>query len=199
MKFFFIIILLAGLLLPGCRSSRTATNRYYILEYPRDISANIPDHTIESSCYVNPVDIYPAFSTNQIAFREDSHEIRYYSFNHWAIRPEAGFTRILLDYLDDNRIFSRVYHTSPVHDAIYTIETVVHRLEVVRESNDYYAHLIVRFRLIDNDSGNIVSEHLNSNTTEMDDPNLNLFARSVSGMFVEELDHFLSGILKLYE
>jgi ABC-type uncharacterized transport system auxiliary subunit len=199
MKNIFTIILLAGFLLTGCRGGRTATNRFYILEYPRDMSVNIPDQKIESSCYVNPVEIYPAFSTNQIAYREDSHEIRFYAFNHWAIRPEAGFTRILIDYLDDNQVFSRVYHTSPVHDATYSIESVVQRLEVVRERNDYYAHIVVRFRLVDNDSGNVLSEHLNSSTTEMEEPNLNLFARSVSEMFVEEFSQFLSGILKIYE
>jgi ABC-type uncharacterized transport system auxiliary subunit len=196
MKHIFLIILASGLLLPGCRGGRALSVRYYLLEYPDEVSANLPEShaTLEKSCFVNIVEVYPAFSTNQIAHRENTHELSYYAFNQWAVRPEASLTRILLDFLDKYRVFEQVYHTYPAPETDYTIETAVQRMEVVRESNEYHAALAVRFRITDNHSGKISAEHTATSQTEMKERNLNLFAGAISAMFVEELSRFINEI-----
>jgi ABC-type uncharacterized transport system auxiliary subunit len=201
MKSLIILILVTGLLLPGCRAGRTVTNRFYILEYPRDLSVTLPDPliTLDRSCFVSQVDVFPAFATNQIAYRENSHEIRYYSFNHWAVRPEASFTRMILTFFDTYPVFEQVYHDSPVHNADYTIETSVLRLEVVREGNDFLANLILKFRLTDNTTGDVVTEHNASNTTEIVERNLNLFAAAVNEMFIEEFSVFINAVMNNIE
>jgi ABC-type uncharacterized transport system auxiliary subunit len=196
MKYIFLLILATGLLLPGCRGGRALTTRYYLLEYPEDVSVNSPESsaTIGRSCFVNIVEVYPPFATNQIAHRENTHELSYYAFNQWAVRPEASLTRILLDFLDKYRIFEQLYTTHPSPETDYTIDTAVQRMEIVSENNDYHASIAVRFRLIDNISGEIAAEHTTRSMKEMKQRDINLFAGAISSMFVEELGTFISEI-----
>jgi ABC-type uncharacterized transport system auxiliary subunit len=196
MKYIFLLILASGVLLPGCRGGRALTNRYYLLEYPDDVSVNFPESSakIGRSCFVNSVDVYPPFATNQIAHRENTHELSYYAFNQWAVRPESSLTRILLDFLDKYRVFEQVYHTHPAPETDYTIDTAVQRMEIVSENNDYHASIAVRFRLLDNISGEIAAEHVAQSMKEMKHRDINLFAGAISSMFVEELGVFINEI-----
>lgn len=192
-----IYLLIIGLTVTGCKSGRSVTNRYYLLEYPPDIAVDLPEETAasEKTCYVQPVFVYPAFSSSQIAYRENSNEISYYAFNQWANRPEPVFTRMLLEFLEKNNIFHDILLSSSPDGADFSLETSVRRLEVVNEKRDYHAHLQVRFRLIENETGKIVAEHNARSSKEMKARDLNLFAIGISEIFIEELSVFANQFL----
>ncbi len=198
MKNIFLLFFITALLVLGCKGGRSVANRYYLLEYPSDVIIHLHDTStlLEKTCFLNPVNIYPVFSTNQIVYRENSHEIKYYSFNQWAVRPESSFTRMLMDFLEIYSVFGKVYSNSQINDSDYSIETSVQRLEVIRERKTYYANLNVRFRLADNKSGEILTEYVASRKTRMEERNLNLFAAAISEMFVMEFSVFINEILK---
>ena len=192
-----LYIIIIGLLVTGCRSGRSVNNRYYLMEYPPDVSVNLTEETAasEKTCYVHTVSVHPAFSASQIAFRESSNEISYYAFNQWANRPEPVFTRMLVEFLEKTNIFHDIVMNSSPDNADFSLETSVQRLEVVNENNDYHAHLQVRFRLIENESGKILTEHNAKSNKEMKERDLNLFALGVSEIFIEELSVFANQFL----
>ncbi len=191
------LLLTVILTVSGCLGRRDMPVRYYILDYPASLQINIDDvsEPIPKSCLVNNVEIYPAYSTNQIALRENTHEIRYFAFNQWAVRPEQSLTAIIANFLNDQNIFSSVSTTIIHLETDYILETTVHHLQLIEEDNDYHAHLNLIFRLTDGQTGQELLDHKADRKELLAEKNLNLFASTISGMFIEELEIFTNSIL----
>lgn len=188
------LIILSALALTGCLSSKPVSTRYYIFEYPDKSTVSIKGNysTVPGTCTVYPVEVSPAFATNQIAIRENTHEIRYFSFNQWAVRPEQGLTELLNRFLSENNIFLEVYRPSLIKEGDYILESRVYNLEVVSERKHYHARLSLEFILTDSKSGQPVKNHRADKTVPLEQRDLNLFASAISRIFIEEIDLFLN-------
>ena len=191
------LVLTVILIVSGCLGRRDMPVRYYIIDYPASLQINIDDvsEPIPKSCLLNNVEIYPAYSTNQIALRENTHEIRYFAFNQWAVRPEQSFTAIMTNFINDHNIFRSVYTTIIHLETDYILETTVYHLEIIEEDNDYYAHLNLIYRLTDGQTGQELLDHRADRKQLLEEKNLNLFASTISEMFIEELGVFTNSIL----
>jgi ABC-type uncharacterized transport system auxiliary subunit len=191
-------LLLAGsLVIAGCMTHRSVPVRYYILDYPAEVQVDIAGGTapIQKSCLVNTVQVYPAYSTSQIAIRENTHEIRYFAFNQWAVRPEQSFTSMMVEFLKNHNIFQSIQTTALFAQADYTIETIVYHLELIEEDNEYHAHLNLAYRLKDSQTEQVIIDHRADRKYLLDEKNLNLFAATISKIFIEELGIFSNSIL----
>lgn len=191
------LLLSLSLLASGCLSQKSAPARYYDLEYPAEPEVSINDtvEPLDYSCLINVVEVYPAFAGSQIAIRENSHQIRYFSFNHWAVRPEQSLIYLMTEFLNRHNIFKTVYPPSLYIESDYTIETMIYHLELVEEGNDYHVHLNLEFRLNDGQTGEEILNHRADRKHLLEERNLNLFAASVSEIFIEELGIFANSIL----
>jgi len=196
-----LILVSFTVIFAGCITRKSVETKYYILEYPQDIMVNIADNLtpVPKSCLVLPVNVYPAFSTNQIAIRENSHEIRYFSFNQWAVRPEQSLTRILDDFLIRHNIYKNIYHPSLIHDADHIMETTVYNLEVISEGRDYYARLSVDYKLLESETRQIIYQHRADRKKKLAGRNLNYFAEETSKIFIEETGEFTRGFLSVLQ
>ncbi len=189
-------ILLSGLFIAGCMPRGSMPTRYYIIDYPAEVQVDIEGPApIQNSCLVNAVEIYPAYSTNQIAIRENTHEIRYFAFNQWAVRPEQSLTSIKIEFLKSHNIFQSLQTTALFAQADFTLETKVYHLEIVEENNKYLARLNLEYILKDNQTGQVMIDHRADRKSMLDERNLNLFAATISKMFIEELGIFSNSIL----
>lgn len=182
--------MILSVLTAGCLTRKPPAVRYYVLEYPGKEAVPGFDATIKGSCLVKPVEVSPAYSTNQIAIRENTHEIRYFAFNMWAVRPEPGLTGIMFRFLDDHQVFEDLRSPGLIEETDYTIETRVNNLELETERRDYRARLNIEFRLIDNNRNRVVKEYRVNRSMPIEERDLNLFAAAVSRIFVEELASF---------
>lgn len=186
-----LLLLILSIIAAGCLTRKPPAIRYYVLEYPgKEALSGFDAATIKGSCLVRPVEVSPAYSTNQIAIRENTHEIRYFAFNMWAVRPEPGLTGIMFRFLDDHRIFENLRSPGLIDETDYTLETMVYNLEVETDRRDYRARLNMVFRLIDNKQNRTVKEHMVNRSMPVEERDLNLFAAAVSTIFVEELAAF---------
>lgn len=170
--------------------------RLYVLEYPEESADEIPDLNLTSgkSCKVSFVEIHPAFGTYKIAIRESSHEIRYFSYNQWAVRPDQSLSLMLTDFFRKSNLFEKLIPPKEKGAADYTIETYIPRLDVVRDGKNYKAHIETEFRLINNRLGKTVLEKRSVNINELDKRSLNLFSAEISRVFIRELHNFALGI-----
>jgi ABC-type uncharacterized transport system auxiliary subunit len=191
------LLLFGSLVVAGCMPRRSIPARYYILDYPAGIQVDIAANTapVKNSCLINTVQIYPAYSTNQIAIRENTHEIRYFAFNQWAVRPEQSLTSIMVEFLKRHNIFQSIQTTALFAEADYTIETTVYNLELIDEDNEYHARLNLEYILIDSQTGQAIINHRADRKYLLDEKSLNLFASTISKIFVEELGIFSNSIL----
>jgi ABC-type uncharacterized transport system auxiliary subunit len=185
------------LIFSGCGPRRSIPARYYVLEYPVEqqfdlISAARP---VPNSCLIRTVQVHPAYSSNQIAIRGGSHEIRYFSFNQWAVRPEQSLTTIMIQFMKRHNIFQSIQTPALFTEADYVIETTVYFLELIDDDNDYLAHLSLEYRLRESAGGEVVLNHRSERKQILEEKNLNLFAAAISSIFVEELGIFARSIL----
>ncbi len=188
-----IIFFLMALVIAGCRSSQPIIHQLYLLELPSEQVIQWPEGLsgIPGSCEVTNVLLSPAYASHQIAIREDSHQIRYFTFNEWAMRPEQSLTRFIIDFLEKHQIFDEVKHGRVITPVNYILETEVLHIELDNRHEDIRARLHVSFRLLDMDNGGRVAyQHIADSFQPLGRKHINEFAAAVSQLFMEELHTF---------
>jgi cholesterol transport system auxiliary component len=192
-------LLLFSLLLSSCGGGKQVPSRFYILEYPALEDGFVQDRDgdlLPGLVQVETPVLGQAYLTHQIALREGSHAIRYFSFNEWAVRPDQALEEILRQYLSKHPLFTEGLAGRSAGEAGYRLETFVFRLEVGREQNDFVASLDMELVLTDTASGRVVASREASHRERLAQRDLNLFARAVSEAFVLELDRFAAQLLQ---
>lgn len=195
------VILLLTLLLASCGGSKSVVNRFYVLEYPARVVEGMEEEllSIDGSCLIETPGMHSAFATHQIALREDTHEIKYFSFNEWANRPEQSLATIIWSFFQDFPVFGQGAVLQGSGEEKYALQTHVSRMEVVQQRNDFHARLNVEFLLVDRSTGATLAAHKASRQEVLAQRNLNLFASAISEIFVDELQLFTLEILNVLQ
>jgi ABC-type uncharacterized transport system auxiliary subunit len=189
---FLFLVFFSLLAFHGCSSRKAVVKKFYIIDLQESndniLSDSLP--TILKYCEITPVNVYPAYATTQILVRSESHEVRYFTYHEWAVRPQEILTRLMEEYFRQHRVFKEASIRFWKNIPDVQVESSLFNLEVFEENNDYMAHLNIELRLIDNESGEIVLRHRGNNYRKLDKKNLNLFAAAISEMFHQELREF---------
>lgn len=191
MRVFKTIVFLLGIyLLTGCGSQKQTINRFYVIEKPdstqKPIDRQIP--SIDAYCEIAPLHIYPAYASQEIANRSNSHEIIYYTSHHWAARPGESLTLLVKDYLDHASVFKGVSTRFWMVNPSYKLTTTVYKLEVVEKEEKLLAHVNLKFKLFNNSNRELLLSHQADRYQTLQRKDMNLFAESIASMFYEELD-----------
>ncbi len=185
----FIILLLFLVAFSGCRQQKNITKRYYVLEMPAQEKTVFKDtiSNIDKFCEVSPVNVYPAFATNRIALRGNTHEVEYFRNHEWAIRPAENFTNIIIEFFERYEVFkgvdTRYWRTVPD----YRLETTIYQLEVLENRKKISARINLEFRLIDIQTDQVILKHSADRYKQLEENKINLFAAAISEMFYQEL------------
>ena len=198
MKKLIIIPVLTILLFAGCRSTKPVQNNFFLLELP---SATMEDsqmriRTLDATLELRKVEVAPPYASHQIAIREDTHRIRYFSFNEWAHRPDLSLTNMTLSLLEKHRPFRQIITGRLRETPDYTLNTKVHRLEVLHMDEAFEANLVVEFVLLETATETPLARHRDDRTKSLEENSLNLFAAAVSEIYAEELVVFLTLAMK---
>lgn len=193
MKKYFFILLSLIVLFPACRSSKSVYNRYYLLEIPAAAMEALPKglETMAGSFDVREVEVAPAYASHQIALRDGSHSIRYFTFNEWVQRPSTKLTGMLISFMENNNVFENVQTGRQAVEPDYVLKTNVHRMEVVQQRKQFEAHFFVEFIMMDAAGDKQLFKHSAERSRILPEKNLNLFAAAVSDFFFEELADFI--------
>ena len=187
----------------GCGSQKVVATKYYVIEIPMDsVLERFNDATPSDDkyCEISQVDVNPAYSSVQIANRNNSRAITYYSHHHWAIRPATSFTRLTLDYFKHTPLFRNVSDRFWRVRPDYILETTVYHLEVIQDDHSFSAHLNLEFQLKETESNKDIIKHRADRYMELENNDLNLFATAIGEIFYEELAYLSDKIMtELYE
>ena len=192
-------MILLVLFLAGCRSSQPVIQKYYLIESPEEYEGTWPERisVLPGTCLLSNVQMAPAYATHQIALREDSHQIRYFSFNEWAIRPEIALTRVLSAFFVENPVFENIKTGRVARATDYVLETEVLHLELDTRDETLHARLHLQLSLLDGaNQNNTLHTHTADRSVALEEKNLNLFAAAISRMFTEELHAFSVEVLQ---
>lgn len=185
-----IYLIFLSALLAGCRSSKPQVPVFYLLEYPqtKEMVVNFP--LIPTTIEVEEVNVVSAYSSNQIALREKSHSIRYFTQHNWAIRPDKSIERFILTFYDKNKVFKNIETRFWRIDVDYKLITTIHVLEIVQDKNQFSAHLDIEHQLVKFNSEEVVISHRQETKLPLAKRDINLFASTISMMLFDELEEF---------
>lgn len=192
-----LLFLLAGMyLLSGCMSQKKPTDKYYVIKKSDslEIFAAPRQPFLDAYCEIVPVQIYPAYATQQIAKKNKTHEITYYRYHHWAVRPEEALNLMIEDHLNRTALFQRVSRRYWRINPAYKLETTVYQIEIQQQNKIYQAHIAMRFDLYRIVSDELLVSHEADRLEDLERRDINLFAQSVGRIFHEELNVFAKKI-----
>lgn len=190
--FLFIII---PILLSGCGTQKTVAKKYLTLEQTKIKPAKpLVEHSplVNARCQVETVEVYPAYSTRNIVFRDASHQIRYFGEYEWAVRPSDILTPVIIDYLEESNLFLSVSNRFGGNNPEYNVKTRIFKLEVgtADDKKDFAVRLEIKFELTDLQTGRNIVTHYAYRESPLPERNLNSMAEKISGLFYEELTTF---------
>jgi ABC-type uncharacterized transport system auxiliary subunit len=193
-----LLLLLIPLFFTACRSNKSIQNYFYMLEMPATVVPEMPERItpLQGSYHLQNVEVAPAFASYQIVLREESHSIRYFEFNQWALRPENNMTELANSFFSSYQFFEKMLTGRLIEAADYMLTTRVHRMEVNTQTDSFVARLVVEFSLVDNNTGEVLHHHHADRSRVLPQRNLNLFAAAISELFTEELAGFTLQMLQ---
>jgi len=167
-------------------------NRYYLIEMPvpQQTTESVEGPMLDASCEVTAVKVAPAYERNQIVNRSGSHEISYYKYHMWAVRPSVAVREVILRNLETAGVFRSVSDRFSLSIPDYQLLTRIKHLEVRENKNRFSAHLALEITLVGNESREVILAHQADRVTPLDDKDLNLFAGEISRMLGDELRAF---------
>ncbi|MCF8223344.1 MAG: PqiC family protein [Bacteroidales bacterium] len=192
------ILISTVILATSCMSSKTVIRKYYTLDPGNTEYAERQDNLpIQGKAEIGLVSIDPVYEKNQIVNRSNSHEITYYMYHQWAVRPAEAIRGLVYEYLDKNRIFDEVStrYSRTVPD--YIVDINVHNLEVVESKDEFSAHLRLEMNLVKAENDSLMLSYSVNRTSPLREKDMNLFASEISSLLVEETGNFASEIRQI--
>jgi ABC-type uncharacterized transport system auxiliary subunit len=194
MRIQIIATVLLVVLLHSCGGQKEMVNRYYLIEIPA--TGEAPDISegpvLMGSCEISRVEVAPVYERNQIVNRSDSHEITYYKYHLWAVRPSVSVRELMLGLFRQAGTFNDVSDRYGMSVPDYQFQTRIKSLEVLEQKHRFSAHVSLSFTLVSNAGQDVILFHEADRTVPLAEKDLNLFAGVVSRIFVEEFREFSS-------
>ncbi len=166
--------------------------KYYLVEIPSESEVTVADKTLPFKVDIRDFNISKAFDQTRIAVRTESHEVNYYFYHHWAVRPSAAIADMVYDIMEAKNIFlrcSRDYTYNPD----YILEGYVHTIEHVMRQKKVAARLAMMFKLLETPTELPVLKYEFDRTVDLEkDRSMNGFAHAISIIVHQETETFLN-------
>lgn len=137
----------AVILLAGC-FARVRENRYYLLDYvPTPSAERLQKGPYPFSLRIKDFDVAEAYRRNNIVYRQSPHELRFYSYELWAVKPEYLVTDMVYRHFEAAKLFHDVARSLDMVEPEYVLSGQVTALEEYDNKDEWYAHLAMAMTL----------------------------------------------------
>lgn len=198
-KFLFITAVFALILLFGCARMSLVTS-YYLLDY-RPIPNNpalLLDTPIPHKAQVLNFKIPRSFDSNRIIARFSSHQIDYYRYNLWAVRPQIAVADLLVQHINTYKLFQKCRREFLDERPDYEITGEIFQIERFESERYSAAHLKMVFEMYDYNNGNLLVQHQFDREIQIPFGNMTIFAKAISDIISEETDLFLADVVEFF-
>jgi ABC-type uncharacterized transport system auxiliary subunit len=185
------ILLLTLGLLAGCMT--VPSKRYFQITIPPGQDEAMHPW-IGKVLYVEPVRIDPLYDDFRILYRVSPYELKYYSYDFWAKKPDALFREAAGGYLDKRQGFSRV-----VLDVLQATPEIVLRsnlrlIEEVDTPQAWFGRLAMDLEFLEFKSGRTLARHSFDRRMPLAERKVRYLPAAVSTILKEELDKAVAAL-----
>ncbi len=185
------ILLLTLGLLAGCMS--VPSKRYFQIAIPPG-----QDETMHSwigkVLYVEPVRIDPLYDDFRILYRVSLHELKYYSYDFWAKKPDALFREAAGSYLDKRQGFSRVVLDVLQATPEIVLRSYIRLVEEIDTPQTWFGRLAMDLEFLEFKSGRSLARHSFDRRLPLAERKVRYLPVAVSKIFKEELDKAVAAL-----
>ncbi len=188
MRYGTLAVLLMLIAIMAC-GRKSMVRKYYLIEMPAlaDSARWYKEPPGTATCEIREVEVNPVFAGNDIALRRQSHEVTYYRYHQWAVKPAELVSTILVNYLENQGLFDKIQSRFWGETPDYSLQTHIKHLELIEEKKQLAAHLHIEFILFKNGSGQQVVSHQADRYVPLKKRNINLFAAEISSILMQEV------------
>jgi len=188
------IVILAFLCFAAIGCFSPAAKHYYQLHLTEKTAP--PADAADRSLLFETISIRDLYNDFRIIYRVSPYELKYYSYEFWADKPQKLIRESVRLYLLREGIFTRIFNqvTEGEPDAVLRIR--LDALEEVDSVDHWKARLAMTLELSDPNDGHILVRHAFDREERLAEKRVNLVPIIVSRILEEELQTFARLILK---
>jgi len=191
-KNYAIAALLLIAVLSGC-TRRVMMRRYYLIELdPAKLSKIFKfDNPINHSVDVRDFNVDRAYRQTSIVLRSGTHELNYYYYHYWAVRPGLAVADMVYGIVEHSGLFKNCYRGFS-YNPDFIIQGHIQQLERVQIKKIISAHLKGTINLTGAESGEIILRHDFDRIVGLGSKNdMNTFVTEISSILFNETNKFL--------
>ncbi len=130
--------------------------RFYLIDYPVDMSnqSATPKHDVVIG--VNRFKVHPLYDETRLVYRDSPYEGKYYNYHSWITPPADMVTDKVVEHLGASGMFKNVIELPKFAAVNYTVNGTILALEEWDEGNQWYARVKIAVDIFDMKNEHIV-------------------------------------------
>ena len=124
-----LLLLLAISILVGCFGN-APISRYYLLDYVPTTPEPGQIKSFPITVRIKDFSIAEAYGRPEIVYRKSAHELRFYNFHQWAVKPEHILSDMIFKHIQVSEIFSNTVKSVVDSDPDYVMKGQILAIEV---------------------------------------------------------------------
>ncbi|MCK5795927.1 MAG: membrane integrity-associated transporter subunit PqiC [Deltaproteobacteria bacterium] len=139
--FLAMTLLATGFFSEGCFGSNPKNEFFYYLTPPKPVAKVAAKGVILA---VDDFSVAPGYNKQQIAYRTQANELRYYGYRRWVSAPSKLLKEMVMRHLRASGNFAQVEDQDKLKEPLALLQAHVEALEELDQGDKTYAHLAVR-------------------------------------------------------
>ncbi|MBN1155808.1 membrane integrity-associated transporter subunit PqiC [candidate division KSB1 bacterium] len=196
----FVYPILALIVLMSACTATSIRPKYYILDYRPILQDDElkTDQPFPFKVQVQTMKIPRTFDRVNIVVRYSAHQLDYYRYRLWAIRPQITISDLIANHISSCGIFEQCSREFLDEQPDYEITGEILAIEQFENKEYSAAHLAMKLYLRSYDTYEILLMHEFDEEEEMPGLKMELFAKTLSDMLNEQMDQFILRMIEYF-
>lgn len=193
------LLFLVSFLLFSC-TNKAIRPRYYILDYRpilRDSTLTIA-RPFPYKVQVQTMKIPRSYDRVSIVVRYSTHQLDYFRYSLWAIRPQITISDLIANHISEYNIFLKCQREFLDERPDYEISGVIDAIEKFENPEYTAAHFAMKIYLRSFESYEELLVHQFDREEQMPVFQMELFAKKISDILQEETDIFIGKMVQYF-
>lgn len=187
------------LLIMGC-AQETVQRKYFLLEYPpvlKDSTLYVPK-PFPYKLLIHNMKLPRTYDRTSIVVRYSSHQIDYYRYSLWAIRPQILVSDLIARHFQEYKLFLKSEREFLDEKPDYEVVGYINAIEQFDNKLYTAAHLSMVLYVRRSSDFALLVKHEFDRTEELPTFEMSLFAKTLSDILREENDNFVLKIINYF-